>query len=418
MKNKLVILGAGAAGLGAYNRAQELNLDVNVFEANSTPGGLLDNFSINGFRFDNAVHLSFTKNEVVRSLFDMTEAYKHEPDCFCIENGTWLKHPIQNNLYPLSSEDKVSIISSMFCRKEAPIENYSDWLRAQYGDVFSSRYPEKYTVKYWGLAAKELSTTWVGERMRKLDIDEILRGAFTENRENHYYTKEMRYPKKGGFFSFLSKVPNLDRINYNKKVMEIDTRDKVVKFVDGTSYSYDKLVSSLPLPVIIGMLSNVPEKVSLACDRLLWTTVDLISVGFNRENIPKSLWYYIYDEDILSSRAYSPSVKSPDNVPKGKSSMQFEIYNLSTESRLDKSELISNVKTHLLTDGICKEDDILFMKHKHLNYGNVVFYNGMESDRNIVLNFLNETCIKSVGRFGEWEYFWSDQSYLSGYKAI
>lgn len=34
------------------------------------------------------------------------------------------------------------------------------------------------------------------------------------------------------------------------------------------------------------------------------------------ELLKKHLWDYIYDEDILPARIYSPSEKLPDNVPK------------------------------------------------------------------------------------------------------
>ena len=46
----------------------------------------------------------------------------------------------------------------------------------------------------------------------------------------------------------------------------------------------------------------------------------------NNPDIAKYLWFYIYDEDILPARAYSSSLKSPNNVPFGKSSLQFETY--------------------------------------------------------------------------------------------
>ena len=61
------------------------------------------------------------------------------------------------------------------------------------------------------------------------------------------------------------------------------------------------------------------------CQRIFWmqaencyTSGQLVSLGFNQPDIAKHLWFYIYDEDIYPSRAYSPSIKSPNNVPFGK----------------------------------------------------------------------------------------------------
>ncbi|WP_197739569.1 hypothetical protein [Vibrio taketomensis] len=114
-------------------------------------------------------------------------------------------------------------------------------------------------------------------------------------------------------------------------------------FSDGDIQNYATLISTLPLPEIIKLIPNVPEDVKLSAKSLLWTTVDLISIGFNKPNIPPYLWYYIYDEDNLAARAYSPSWKSPNNAPIGKSSLQFEIYNLSTKKKLDPDILKDNI---------------------------------------------------------------------------
>ena len=40
----------------------------------------------------------------------------------------------------------------------------------------------------------------------------------------------------------------------------------------------------------------------------------------------------------------------------------------------------------------------------------------MENDRKIVLDYLQEKNIKTIGRFSKWEYLWSDQSLMSGGK--
>ena len=67
---------------------------------------------------------------------------------------------------------------------------------------------------------------------------------------------------------------------------------------------------------------------------------------------------------------------------------------------------------------LCKEEDILFMDYRLLPYGNVIFYKGMEQKRDILKEYLKEQQVKLIGRFGEWDYLWSYQSYLSGYRAV
>ncbi|WP_158589083.1 protoporphyrinogen/coproporphyrinogen oxidase [Alginatibacterium sediminis] len=416
--DKVVVLGAGITGISATYYAQIKGYDVNCYEKSTHVGGLISNFEIQGFRFDNAIHLSFSKEPVVKELFNQTESYTHSPNAYCLENGKWLKHPVQNNLYPLETEEKVALIRSFTQRPSKLPEDYSQWLDHQYGDAIAQRYPKKYTLKYWGCEAEKLSTTWIGNRVRRAEIDEILAGAMEPREENHYYANEMRYPKQGGYFEFVRSMAESCPIQVNKEVVIVDVEKKEITFKDGSTAEYDQLINTLPLPSLIPLISpKVPERVLNATKSLLWTTVDLVSIGFNKEKVPPYLWFYIYDEDKVASRGYSPSWKSPNNAPEGHSSLQFEIYNLSTKERLTSKALIENLKTTLLEMNVCEESDILFMDHKHLPFGNVVYDHGMEDRRDIVLDYLDSQNIKSCGRFGEWAYLWSDQSFMSGKNA-
>jgi protoporphyrinogen oxidase len=414
----IAILGGGIAGLGAALRASELGLDAVVFEAGSSAGGLLDNFMVDGFRFDNAVHLSFATEPKVREVFDRTPYNTHPADAQCHDRGYWLKHPVQNNLFPLPAQRKVELIKSFLARPDVfnPV-NYEEWLLSQYGEDIAQSYPIAYTHKYWGTPPSELSVNWIGNRMRRAELDEILFGAFTAETPNTYYTKEMRYPKTGGYKAFIQPLIEGARIELNARAVRIDTTDRRISFDNGETVSYDQLVSTLPLPELIRISADVPAEVARAASTLEATSIDLISVGFNVQ-LDLDLWFYIYDADIFSSRAYSPSVKSPANAPAGCSSLQFEIYQRGRVATHSPEELKDNVRHAIRKMKIAADENILFLHHKRLPWGNVIFDLGMEENRQIVRDHL-ETCrVKSCGRFGEWDYLWSNQSYLSGYHSL
>jgi protoporphyrinogen oxidase len=413
----IAILGAGIAGLGAALKARETGREAVLFEARTSAGGLLDNFTIDGYRFDLSVHLSFATEPKVRSIFDRTPYYTHPADAGCYEHPHWLKHPVQNNLFPLPAPDKVELIRSFLRRPEVLAgDDYESWLRHQYGDAIAERYPIRYTRKYWGIEPSRLSTNWVGNRMRRAELEEILFGAFTPDTPNTYYTKEMRYPKVGGYKAFINTLIQDSTIHLEHEATAIDPSARRVTFANGRTVTYEKLVSTLPLPVLVQVLDAVPGEVAAASRRLRTTSVDLVSVGF-RSDLVKSLWFYIYDEDILASRANSPSVKSPDNVPPGRSSLQFEIYSPGAGPRHATDRLLANTRLALERMGIAGEADIAFMDHRFLPFGNVVFERGMEAHRAVVQEYLAAQGISSCGRFGAWDYFWSNQSFMSGYGA-
>lgn len=413
----IAILGAGIAGLGAALRARELGRQAVLFEARASAGGLLDNFSVDGYRFDRAVHLSFATEPLVREVFDRTPYLTHPADSLCYDDGLWLKHPVQNNLFPLPPADKVALIESFLRRPPEPAgPDYESWLRSQYGDAIAERYPLRYTRKYWALEAAALSTTWIGNRMRRAELGEILYGAFTADTPNTYYTKEMRYPEQGGFKAFIAPLIEAAEIRLEHKVASIDPDERLLTFANGRQVRYRQLVSTLPLP-LMPALAGAPAALREQAASLQATSLDLISVGFKDMRV-KDLWFYIYDEDILASRAYSPSVKSPDNAPPGASSLQFEVYSRGTGSRWTSAELLDNTRAALRRMGIATDEDIAVLDHRRIEYGNVIFTLGMEAARGAVLGWLRERGIASCGRFGEWDYFWSNQSMMSGYRAL
>lgn len=414
----IAVLGGGVSGISAGYHLGLKGVENIVFEKNKSWGGLLDNFTIgDGFRFDYFVHLSFASSEYVKELFSAsTEFIRHKPLASNYYKGIWLKHPAQNNLSPLSAEEKTKIILDFIKRPliEEPL-NYKEWLLAQFGEYFTANFPEAYANKYWTVKSEELTTDWLGGRFSLPPLDKLLKGAFEEQKENFYYAKEMRYPTTGGYKSFLNKMVVDLNIETDKKAVLIDVENKRIDFSDSTYTNYSSLISSIPLPELVKIIKDVPSKILEASQKLLYTSGQLVSVGFNREDIPKDMWFYMYDEDILPARAYSPSIKSPDNVPNGKSSLQFETYfSKQSPKKLSGDSLIDHVIKRGEKMKLWSPNDIEVADYREVQYANVVFDFEKKKNTKIIHDYLDKVGIKYIGRFGEWDYLWSDQSLLSG----
>jgi len=160
-------------------------------------------------------------------------------------------------------------------------------------------------------------------------------------------------------------------------------------------------------------VDDAPAEIKALAEELKASKISIVSVGFNNPDVARWLWFYVYDRDILAARVNSPSRKSPANAPAGASSLQFEVYH-SRESEPDRDEILENVRMSLLDMKLCSKSDIKFMDYRLIPYGNVIFFKGMEAIRDEVKRYLNGNGISLIGRFGEWDYLWSDQSYMSG----
>lgn len=418
MKNNTIILGAGISGLGAaYSLRQKGETPV-VLEKDKTYGGLCGCFTIDGFTFDRFVHLSFAKDERVLNIFNTSakRIITHIPNPYNIYNRKWIKHPAQNNLYPLSAEEKSLIINDFLCRPKNvetdKIQNYEQWLRIQFGNYFAEHFPMKYTKKYWMCEAKELETSWVGQRIYQPSVEEVIEGSQNAVTPVTYYAKEMRYPETGGYRQFFSLLAEGTDIRYGKEVTNIDTIQKTVKTSDNTTYHFTRLISTLPLNLYPSLMPGMPEEIKAAARMLKATSGYHVSIALKTKDIPPYLWWYIYDEDILAARVYSPSLKSPKNAPEGCSSLQMEVY--CAKDAFTEHEIKERTVGKLIEMGIVKEEDILFTHIGFEAYANVIFDKNIYVCREKVRKYLISQGIEPIGRFGEWGYLWSDQSLLSG----
>lgn len=152
--------------------------------------------------------------------------------------------------------------------------------------------------------------------------------------------------------------------------------------------------------------------------------VDPGNLIYKTKNTPKvvggvgKLWFYIHDADIMAARAYMPSVKSPSNVPDGCASIQFEIYfNGRHGGAPGEGAAVADCLAALEKLGVAGRGDVLFTDYRVLPYGNIIGLKQTEKDLPGILSWLKEVGITPVGRFGRWEYLWSDQAFLSGYHA-
>ena len=416
----LTVLGGGVAGISAAYHAQQLGKKAVIYEARPRWGGLADNFTVDGFRFDHAVHFAFTDDPYLSKIFYRVDYLEHESNPYNYERGRWLKHPVQNNLYPLPVSEKVEAIRSFVERPRGwAAGNYREWLEAQYGRVIAGRFPAVYTKKYWTVGAEELTTDWVGQRMYCPGLEEVLYGAMTPETPLLYYVKTMRYPRKGGFRAFLEPVAAELDIRTGKEAVLIDAARKCVQFACGERIYYRNLVSSIPLPELLPMIKGAPAEIVEAAAGLWATSVAIVSVGFRVPRATDHLWFYIYDPELLPARVYSPSIKSPDNAPAGCSSLQFEIY-FSKHKPLPGAggTIIEHVLHTIKELGLpVSLDDVAVTDFRVLPYGNVVFDRGMLPRREAVHRYLAAQNILPVGRFGDWDYLWTDQCFYSGKKV-
>lgn len=421
----VAVLGAGLSGLAASQRLREQGFQVDVYEKQPHVGGHAYSYHMDGFTFDQGPHVSFTSRPEIKTLFSQAvngQYTERDAEVLNYWQGHIVRHPAQCNLYGLPVEMVercvLDIIKARYEGDDHPIETYADWCYKSLGRTFSEEFTLRYTRKYWTAEASNMSADWVGSRMYIPNLEDVIRGALKSHTDNYHYITHFRYPEHGGFGSYVQAVAAGQDVNLGCEVASIDLQRRRMEFINGREAYFDKLISSLPIPELIRRIKDVPESVSEAAKRLTCTSLVLVNVGVVRDKgFPDAHWMYFYDEDIIFARGNFPHRLSPNNVPPGCGSIQVEVYHskyrpLPCEDVLNRS-MEDMYKSNLLS----RDDRVIFAREQRIPYANILFDLERASSLAIVQDYLNDKNIACCGRYGEWAYYWSDDSVLSGWHA-
>ena len=244
MKEKIIIIGAGPAGLTmAYQilKKEKDNYDVVVLEETSEIGGISKTVKYNGNRMDIGGHRFFSKDERVMnfwkelmpiqgkdSIDDKLLNRKKQlaeggPDPEKEDNVMLLRHRVSRIYYlkkffdyPISMKAETfknmglgrtvkagfSYLKTIFVKREE--KSLEDFYINRFGKVLYSMFFEKYTEKVWGRHPSEISADWGAQRVKGISISAVIKDMFhklfgSKNKENTETSliEEFWYPKYG-----------------------------------------------------------------------------------------------------------------------------------------------------------------------------------------------------------------------------
>ena len=423
----MVVLGTGMAGFGAAHRLHGEGITPVMYDKNPYHGGHTASFRYEtGFLFDVGPHISFTKDPRIQELFADSVDQQYETIQIKLNNywrGNWPLHPVQLHLHGLPDDIVVKVIEDFVEERQAPqrpINNYADWLLSSFGKTFAEQFPMRYTRKYHTTEAENMSTDWLGPRIYRPSLEEVLRGAISTSAPHVHYITHFRYPSAGGFNNYLTKFVPLGNLRLNHEVVSIDVRTRQLTFTNGAVVPYDGLITSVPLPDLLRMIEGAPADVVAASQLLACSTCVLVNIGVNREDLSSAHMTYFYDEDICFTRLGFPHMLSARNAPPGTGSIQAEVYFSEKYKpfRGSPEDWIEPVIRDLLRCGLLRdEDQILSRKAMFLRYANVIFDLDRAQALKTVHGYLDEIGIAYCGRYGDWGYMWTDESFISGEKA-
>ena len=415
------------AAIGAARVLREAGTAPVCFEAADHAGGHTTTFDAGGgFLFDDGPHLSFTADQRIATLLADAVGGRYRTVRAVIDNvwrGHRLRHPVQLNLHGLPNELVVQVLADFVEESSAPpreIRNYADWLIASYGRTFAETFPMVYGRKYHTTEPENVTTEWLGPRMYRPDLREILAGALDAPREHKHYVTEFRYPEHGGFGAYLAGLRRDLDVRLRSQVVGLDPAARVLRFADGREVSADAVVSSIPLPDVVPMIEGVPDDVRAAAAALSFSSAVVVNVGVARSDLSPAHVTYYYDPDVVFPRINFPHMLSPHVVPEGAGSIQVEVYHSDRYRPLTMTadQVVERVLADLRRCGVLRDDDeLLLAEARPIRYANVIWDHERAAAVATVHRYLEQVGVVRCGRYGDWDHAWTDEAYLSGERA-
>lgn len=427
MDKEICIIGSGMAALGAAYRLRGEGVGSRLYEKAQHPGGHTASWTDQeGFTFDEGPHISFTKNDRIKALFAESVSQEYAEKKAVMNNywqGHWIKHPAQVNLHGLPQDLVVNALkdfSHAAYTEYGEINNYADWLLASFGRTFAETFPMEYGLKYHTTSAENMSTDWLGPRILKPNLEQVFKGALTPDTDDLHYITDFRYPVMNGFQSFMNMFINDSEIELGHELVELDPERKWLRFSNGKEITYNHLISSVPLPELIPLIANVPLEVVHSVEKLACSSCVVVNIGLDRADISDAHVSYFYDSDFIFTRLSFPHMQAESNAPNGKGSIQAELYYSDKYKPLEMTpeRCVESTINDLKRCGLIREDDVIVSVHaKLIKYANIIFDLERAEAVEIVKGYLESINVLTCGRYGEWGYMWTDESFVSGENA-
>lgn len=410
ISSTLTILGAGLTGLSLafhYNGKSE------IFEQESRIGGTASSEIYGGFVFDHGPHISFTKDKYIISLLNSgTPVIEKRVRPINHFHGQEFPHPALFHLNKLDRASSANILMDLIGQykisNNEPATNYEEWCIRTQGKYFAENFTKLYTRKFWCTDPSDLSVDWVKDRIPNPSIKEAVVGTLGLERNSGYYIDQYRYPVNGGFGSFSNfwqARRNDIKLHLNHRVTLIDPSERILHFSSGKIIGYSMLVSTLPLPILISLIKDVPLRIVNLSKELKHTSLHYINIALQGKTRRRFPWIYFYDSDIPISRLIAYNNVGSNMSPKNFSSIQIEIPYTGTYDSKNTDKALQSLENLGYLDKRCV--------YKQWEYDLRFGYPIHNLERVWILKdifaYLDEIGILTEGRYGRWEHLWSHQ---------
>jgi len=416
-ENRIVIIGAGPCGLAC---ARELNRlghrNWVILERLDHPGGLASSVvDAAGFTWDLGGHVVFSHFGEFDALLTEVmngDIWQHDRSSYIRFGDRWVPYPFQNNLRHLPDQVIAECLDGLQVAPGGSASmDFATWMHAVFGDGITRHFMGPYNFKVWATRPAEMSSTWIAERVSVIDYERVLANV-RNGRDDVAWgpNNTFVFPAMGGTGEIYRRLAEqfADRIRYGATVVEVDPATQQLRLADGTQQSYDALVSTMPLDLLVASVRDAPEALLTASGKLRHNGVYMVGVGYEAPLADTKSWMYFPQTAAPFYRATNFAKYAAANVPDADTS-RYCSYMTETSYSDQKPEPRSGIEERVeeglrASDVITGRPPVASIHVEDIEYAYPVPTLGRDSALEVIQPWLAQRQIFSRGRFGSWRY--------------
>jgi len=447
-QDRVVIIGAGPAGLTAAYVLSKAGVQATVLEKDQTTGGLARTVNYKNYYFDIGGHRFFTKvksvEDIWRELLD-NHLLRRNRLSRIYYNKKFFYYPLRplNALIGLGVWNSILVFFSYLIARLFPFKeekNFEQWVSNRFGKRLFRIFFKTYTEKVWGLSCNEISAEWAGQRVKGLSLMTALKTAFLRNQRSHKEKKkviktlieEFDYPKFGPgmmWKEMLDKIRGYgSRVLLGREVEGIRWAGNRVEALEVRQNGKMELfygvnfISSMPLREALQKFKPEPPKeVMVAANDLKYRDFITVALIVRKPMVFPDTWIYIHEPEVKVGRIQNFKNWSPFMVPDpDKTCLGMEYFCFEGDSLWNRpdEELIELAKNELETLGLLNKKDVEEGTVVRMAKAYPIYDSTFQESLDTVHQFLSRfDNFQRIGRNGMHKYNNQDHSMLTGMLA-
>ena len=393
-----LIVGAGITGLSYAMFCR--NADYIIVEKESEIGGYCKTIKRNGFTWDYSGHFfHFQDSEIEKQVakgMDAESILKVNKKTHIKYKEILVDYPFQKNIHQLSKNEFIDCLYDLFINDVKSYDSFLEMLYCKFGKSITEKFLKPYNEKLYACDLNCLDKDAMGRFFPYADKDDIIRNFKISN--NQSYNGTFDYPI-GGAIEYVNSISNnvdKSRIYCDVEVDSVDIQGHVAKTVDGRIIKYDRLISTMPFPMLLSKAG-----IAYPVDVFTWNKVLVFNLGFNKKgkNI-EDHWIYFPESKYCFYRVgFYDNILNEDRM-----SLYVEVGYPSNEI-VDPEKVLHAVIQDLEKAQIIDETQHLIdYCHVMMNPAYVHINGKSMSLVSDLKRKLESNGVFSIGRYGSWTY--------------